>query len=79
MHVKAIQIRNVPDGLHRTLRARAAVQGQSLSEYLLGELERSAARPEIADVLRRAELRGGPPVTAEQVVRAIQDGRDQDR
>ncbi len=36
---KMIQLRNVPDGLHRSLKARAAMAGMSLSDYLLGEIK----------------------------------------
>lgn len=48
-----IQIRNVPEGLHRTLKARAALAGMSLSDYLLAELERVAERPTIEELRRR--------------------------
>jgi plasmid stability protein len=41
---KMIQIRHVPDGLHRRLRARAALAGMSLSDYLRTELEAAAER-----------------------------------
>jgi plasmid stability protein len=40
-----VQIRNVPDALHRKLKVRAAGSGQTLSDFLLAELERLAARP----------------------------------
>jgi plasmid stability protein len=40
-----IQIHNVPDALHRKLKSRAAVEGMSLSDYLLAELRRVAERP----------------------------------
>ena len=42
---KMVQIRNVPNALHRKLKTRAADLGQTLSDYLLAELERLAARP----------------------------------
>ena len=42
---KVVQIRNVPDALHRKLKVRAANSGQTPSDYLLAELERRAARP----------------------------------
>jgi antitoxin FitA len=42
---KMVQIRNVPDALHRKLKARAADAGQTLSDYLLAEIGRLAARP----------------------------------
>jgi plasmid stability protein len=74
---KSIQIRDVPDETHRELRARAAAAGQSLSQYLLAELERVASRPPVADVLRRAATR---PVALddEMVVAAVRAGRDRD-
>jgi hypothetical protein len=53
---KMIQIRNVPDDLHRKLKARAAEQGMSLSDYLLAEVELLGSRPtpdEIKERLRR--------------------------
>ena len=50
---KMVQIRNVPDGLHRKLKVRAAASGQTLSDYLLAELERLAARPTRDEMLAR--------------------------
>ena len=40
-----VQIRNVPDALHRKVKARAALAGMTLSDYLLAEIERIAAVP----------------------------------
>ena len=54
---KMIQVRNVPDTLHRKLKARAAVAGQSLSDYLLAELGRVAARPTRGEMLARLHAR----------------------
>ena len=48
-----IQIRNVPEALHRKLKARAALAGKSLSDYLLEELRRTAERPTRAEILER--------------------------
>lgn len=48
---KMIQIRNVPEKLHRSLKARAARLGLSLSDYSLSELTRAANRPEIGELL----------------------------
>ena len=42
---RMVQIRNVPDTLHRKLKGRASDAGQTLSDYLLAELERLAVRP----------------------------------
>ncbi len=48
-----LQVRNVPDDVSRTLKARAAEEGQSLSEYTLRILEREAARPSRTEILAR--------------------------
>ncbi len=72
---KTIQIRNVPERVHRTLRTRAAAAGVSLSDYLLAELERVADRPPVADVLARAERRHGG-ASGEAIVEAVRAGRD---
>jgi plasmid stability protein len=71
---KAIQIREVPDDVHRVLRTRAAAAGVSLSEYLRGEIERIASRPSIVEVLRRAGEREYG-VSREAILRAIDEGR----
>ncbi len=76
--VKAIQIRNVPDDLHRTLRSRAAAAGVSLSDYALAELRSAASRPEIADVLQRAAARSGPGLTTNEIAAAVRADRDED-
>ncbi len=74
---RTVQIRNVPDGVHRTLRARAAAAGLSLSDYLLAEIVRVADRPPLADVLARAGARhGGAPT--EVIVEMIRAGRDRE-
>ncbi len=54
---KMVQIRNVPDGLHRTLKLRALEAGKTLSDYLLAELERLAARPTRDEMLARIRSR----------------------
>jgi plasmid stability protein len=54
---KMVQIRNVPDALHRKLKTRAADLGQTLSDYLLAELERLAARPTRDEMLARIHSR----------------------
>lgn len=73
--MKTIQIRNVPDEVHRTLRSRAAASGMSLSDYALGELERAAQKPPIADLLLRAGSRAGG-ASGEAIVSAVRAGRD---
>jgi antitoxin FitA len=73
---RTVQIRHVPDDVHRTLRVRAVAAGQSLSDYLLGEIVRVAERPAVADVLARAGSRSGSKATREQIVEAVRSGRD---
>jgi antitoxin FitA len=75
--MKTIQIRNVPDEVHRELRIRAAGSGVSLSDYALGELERVARHPPVAELLERARSRTGG-ATGEEIVAAVRDGRDRD-
>jgi plasmid stability protein len=55
-----VQIRNVPDGLHRELKARAAHAGMTLSDYLLEELRNLAVRPTMREWAR--EVRKLEPV-----------------
>ncbi|MGD2115221.1 MAG: hypothetical protein PVG07_09215 [Acidobacteriota bacterium] len=55
--VKMLQVRNVPDDIHRVLKSRAALAGMSLSEYVLRELERSVQRPTPEELRRRIESR----------------------
>lgn len=52
-HTKMIQIRNVPDDLHRRLKAKAAQAGKSLSDYLLDEIRPLAERPTFAELMAR--------------------------
>jgi plasmid stability protein len=72
-----IQLRNVPDHLHRTLKARAALEGMSLSDYCIAELRHFAERPTVAEVLARLATREPVKLTisAEDTVRAMRDGR----
>jgi plasmid stability protein len=67
-----IQIRNVPDSLHRQLKSRAALAGMSLSDYLLSEIRQVAGRPTLAELRARLERRSGmaPSVAPAQAVRA---------
>ena len=70
---KMIQIRNVPESLHRELKSRAALAGKSLSEYLTEQLWRIAQKPSRAEFLRR--LRQDPPtelgVSAADIIREM--------
>jgi plasmid stability protein len=57
---KMIQVRNVPDRLHRELRRRAKSRGQSLTAYIQEILEREIARPDANEVFAR--IRSLPPI-----------------
>jgi plasmid stability protein len=72
-----IQIRNVPDGLHRRLKSRAALAGMSLSDYLLAEIRAVAERPTLEELRSRLERRPGvtPSVAPAEAVRAERDQR----
>jgi antitoxin FitA len=52
-----IQLRNVPDAMHRKLKARAAMAGMSLSDYLIAEIGRIAALPTREEMLARLHSR----------------------
>lgn len=73
--MKMIQIRNVPDDVHRTLKMRAAAAGLSLSDYLLREIERDAKQPTLEEVLDKIKAAGSvhPPEDSATAVRAIRD------
>ena len=72
---KMIQIRNVPEALHRKLKARAALAGMSLSDYLLAEARRSADRPTLEEI--RVRLAGLEPApTKESAAAVIRRERD---
>jgi plasmid stability protein len=72
---KMIQLRNVPDALHRGLKARAAMAGMSLSDYLLAEIREIAERPTLAELRDRLHTR--KPVRVElDTARLVQEERE---
>lgn len=68
-----LQIRNLPEEAHRTLKARAAGRGQSLNAYVLDLIAREVSRPTAAEVLERAALRAERATGS--AVDAIEDAR----
>ena len=72
---KMIQLRHVPDDLHRKLKARAALEGLSLSDYLLLEVRRVAERPTLSE-LRQRLARRAPVVTRVPPARAVRAERE---
>jgi antitoxin FitA len=75
--MKNLQIRHVPDDVHRILKARAAMAGMSLSDFALRELRKVADEPTREDVLARIVQRQRPdlPESAADAVRAERDSR----
>lgn len=70
-----IQIRNVPVDLHRKLKSRAALEGASLSDYLLKEIRQLAERPPLQELAER--LRTRTPVTCRvSPARMLREERD---
>lgn len=72
---KMIQIRNVPDGLHHKLKARAALEGLSLSDYLMREARRAVERPTL-DELRERLLGRAPAAVSQPPAQAVRAERD---
>lgn len=70
-----IQIRNVPEALHRRLKSRAALAGMSLSDYLLSEIRQVAERPTIDELRARLRSRAetAPVRSPAEAVRAERD------
>jgi len=72
-----IQLRNVPESLHRKLKARAAIAGMSLSDYLIGEIRLLAERPTREELLERLSRRAKlePRLSPAQAVREERESR----
>jgi plasmid stability protein len=70
---KMVQIRNMPDDVHRQLKSQAAAAGLSLSEYLLREVTKLTEGLSLEELVRRARLRGpvqlGEPI--EDIIREM--------
>jgi plasmid stability protein len=74
---KMIQVRDVPESVHGTLKARAAREGMSLSDFIKRELERVAERPTMQEWLEQTRRAKPIPTkqTATQVIRELRDER----
>jgi plasmid stability protein len=72
-----IQIRNVPEKLHRDLKVRSAQEGISMSQFILREIQRALERPSRIEVLRRIAERGEThlPQPAADILREERDSR----
>jgi plasmid stability protein len=75
MSLTMVQIRNVPADFHRRLKARAAIEGMSMSDYILREIGKSLDRPTRQEVLAR--LKGpAPRQLRRKVADLIREERD---
>ncbi len=74
---KMIQVRNVPDDVHRTLKSRAAREGMSLSDFIKKELEHAAGRPSMQEWLDRTQQAKPMPakIDAARVIRELRDAQ----
>lgn len=72
-----VQIRSVPDDIHRSLKVRAAKVGMTLSDFLLAEITHVANRPPIEEVVARlAQQRAAPvKIDSARIVRDMREGR----
>ncbi len=74
--MRSVQIKNVPDDIHRVLRRRAAIAGKSQQEYLLGLLVEHARQPTLAEVFERINQHSGSTMTLEFAAETIRADRD---
>jgi len=74
--VPSIQVKDVPEDVHATLRRRAAAAGQSLQEYLLAQLVEEAHTPTVDELLERAGGRAGGRAGFKAAVKAVRAERD---
>lgn len=72
-----IQIRNVPEDVHRRLKAKAALEGMSLSEYLLREAKRLASYPTMAEIRERLAAMPRHTDLDVDIAELIRQGRDE--
>lgn len=77
MSSQTVQIRKVPPEFHRRLKARAAMEGMSMSDYILREVGKSLERPTRQEILERLRARPRPPLpkTAAEVIRGEREAR----
>jgi plasmid stability protein len=70
-----IQVRNVPDAVHRTLKTRAAATGTSLSDYIKRELTRAAEQATLEEIDERIQARGPSKVRTKTILAALREVR----
>jgi antitoxin FitA len=73
---KMIQIRNVPDDLHRELKMRAAAAGMSMSDYIKRELDRRSRKSTIREIAARRDAQGRKSTASiQEMVDIIREAR----
>ena len=70
-----VLVRDIPEDVHAALQRRAELRGQSLQQYLAGELRRLAERPSIDEVLDRINRHRGGRVGLRQAVEDLAEER----
>lgn len=72
---KMIQVRNVPDEMHRALKTRAAAEGMSLSDYIKRELGYVTGKSKLREIAERNRSRGPSGLSTKTIVEIIREGR----
>lgn len=72
---KMIQVRNVPDEMHRALKTSAAAEGMSLSDYIKRELGGITAKASFEEIDARVRARGRSKVKRETIIRILRESR----
>lgn len=72
---KMIQVRNVPDEMHRALKARAAAEGMTLSDYIKRELGYVTGKSKLEEIAARNRERGPSGLSTKTIVDLIREGR----
>lgn len=73
---KMIQVRNVPEDVHRTLKGRAAAAGMSLSDYIKRDLEQAAGRPSLEEIDALVSASGPSGLRTGTALAALRELRD---
>jgi len=72
---KMIQVRNVPDEMHRALKPRAAAEGMTLSDYIKRELGYVAGKSKLREIAERNRTRGPSRLSTKMIVEIIRESR----
>jgi antitoxin FitA len=73
---KMIQVRNVPDDVHRVLKVRAAEEGLSLSDYVKRDLEELAKQATVEEIGERGRARGSSDIRTKSILADLREVRE---